>query len=108
MARSIYLTSAEGNSGKSSIALGVLDTLAHRVERVGVFRPVARGRHESERDYVLELLLAHAGVELDYEACIGVTYDDVHADPEAALARIVDRFHGVERQGDAVRIGGSD
>lgn len=108
MARSIYLTSAEGNSGKSSIALGVLDTLAHRVERVGVFRPVARGRHESERDYVLELLLAHAGVELDYEACIGVTYDDVHADPEAALARIVDRFHAVERQCDAVVIVGSD
>ena len=50
MARSIYLTSAEGNSGKSSIALGVLDTLAHKLERVGVFRPVARGRDEGERD----------------------------------------------------------
>ena len=29
MATSIYITSAEGHSGKSSIALGVLDTLIH-------------------------------------------------------------------------------
>ncbi|KRF33539.1 phosphate acetyltransferase [Yonghaparkia sp. Soil809] len=108
MARSIYLTSAEGNSGKSSIALGVLDTLAHKLERVGVFRPVARGRDEGEPDYVLELLLAHARVDLDYDECIGVGYDDVHADPEAALARIVDRFHAVEKKCDAVVIIGSD
>jgi phosphate acetyltransferase len=118
MARSIYLTSAEGNSGKSSIALGVLDTLVHHTERVGVFRPVARGTSTStststaapdgERDYVLELLLAHDGVDLEYDDCIGVDYDAVHADPEAALARIVERFHAVERQCDAVVIVGSD
>ena len=29
VATSIYITSAEGHSGKSSIALGVLDTLIH-------------------------------------------------------------------------------
>ena len=57
MARSIYITSAEGNTGKSTIALGVLDTLLHSIERVGVFRPIARSTHEP--DYVLELLLAH-------------------------------------------------
>ena len=71
MATSIYITSAEGHSGKSSVALGVLDTLSHEVERVGVFRPIARST--AERDYVLELLLAHDGVELDYDDCVGVT-----------------------------------
>ena len=43
--------------------------------RVGVFRPIARST--TERDEILELLLAHDGVHLDYEDCIGVTYDDV-------------------------------
>ncbi|MGV8884537.1 MAG: phosphate acetyltransferase [Microbacteriaceae bacterium] len=106
MARSIYITSAEGHSGKSSIALGVLDTLSHEVERVGVFRPIARSI--AERDYVLELLLAHDGVDLDYDECVGVTYDDVHNDPDAALATIVERFKNVESQCDAVLIVGSD
>ena len=106
MARSIYITSAEGHSGKSSIALGVLDTLSHEVERVGVFRPIARSI--SERDYVLDLLLQHDGVDLDYDECVGVTYDDVHEDPDAALARIVERYKSVEAQCDAVVIVGSD
>ncbi len=106
MARSIYITSAEGNTGKSTIALGVLDTLTRSIEKVGVFRPIARST--SERDYVLELLLAHDGVDLDYELCVGVGYDDVHNDPEGALATIVQRYKAVEALCDAVVILGSD
>ncbi len=106
MARSIYITSVEGHAGKSTIALGLLDTLSHEAERVGVFRPVARS--SDERDYVLEMLLAHDGVDLDYEECVGVSYEDVHADPEAALSEIVSRFKAIERECDAVVILGSD
>ena len=106
MARSIYITSVEGHAGKSTIALGLLDTLSHEAERVGVFRPVARS--SDERDYVLEMLLVHDGVDLDYEECVGVSYEDVHADPEAALSEIVSRFKAIERQCDAVVILGSD
>jgi phosphate acetyltransferase len=106
VARSIYITSAEGHSGKSSIALGVLDTLARSVGRVGIFRPVARSTRE--RDYVVELLLAHPGVTLDYDECIGVTYEEVHDDPDAALTRIVERFKAVELECDAVVVVGSD
>lgn len=106
MARSLYITSAEGNTGKSTIALGVLDTLLRSVERVGVFRPIARST--IERDYVLELLLDHDGVELDYDMCVGVSYDSAHANPEAALATIVQRYKAVEALCDAVVILGSD
>jgi phosphate acetyltransferase len=106
VASSIYITSAEGHSGKSSIALGVLDTLSREIEKVGVFRPIARSI--SERDYVLELLLAHDGVDLEYDECVGVTYDEVHDDPDAALSRIVERFKAVEAKCGAVVIVGSD
>ena len=106
VARSIYITSAEGHSGKSSIALGVLDTLSREIENVGVFRPIARSI--TERDYVLDLLLAHDGVDLDYDECLGVTYDEVHDDPDAALSRIVERYKAVEAKCGAVVIVGSD
>lgn len=106
MARSIYITSAEGHSGKSTIALGVLDALMRVSPRVGVFRPLVRSTQE--RDVVLELLLAHDGVHLDYEDCIGVTYDDVREDPDRALGTIVSRFKAVEAQCDAVIVVGSD
>ncbi len=106
MARSIYIASVEGDTGKSSIALGITALLARTVTKVGIFRPVARVSDGS--DYVLRLLLGHDGVDLDYDECIGATYADVHADPEAAMSRIVTRYHEVARKCDAVVIVGTD
>ena len=106
MARTIYIASPEGDTGKSTVALGLVDLLTRTVQRVGVFRPVARSTEE--RDYVLELLLAHDGVDLAYDDAVGVTYEQVLDDPDAALARIVQRFHDVDRRCDAVVVVGSD
>lgn len=106
VARTIYIASPEGDTGKSTVALGLVDLLTRTVQRVGVFRPVARST--DGHDYVLELLLAHDGVEIPYEDAVGVSYEQVIDDPEDALARIVQRFHEVERRCDAVVVVGSD
>jgi phosphate acetyltransferase len=105
-ASSIYIASPEGDTGKSTVALGILHRLAATVARVGVFRPITR-LHE-ERDYILELLLAHTTAGLSYEECVGVGYQQLHEDPDAALADIVDRYHQVAQRCDAVLIVGSD
>ncbi len=103
----MYICSPEGNTGKSTVALGALETLARRATRVGVFRPIARST--KEQDYVLEMLLAQDGVvPLEYDEAVGVSYDDVHVDPDAALETIVRRFKAIEEQCDAVVILGSD
>lgn len=106
MAQSIYITSVEGMTGKSTVVLGVIDGLRHVTPRVGVFRAIARSTDEP--DYVLEMLLDYVGVELAYEECIGVTYDEVRNDPDAALSTIVGRFKSVEAKCDAVVVVGSD
>jgi phosphate acetyltransferase len=110
--RSIVIASPEGASGKSTVALGVLDLLVRTGQRVGVFRPVSRATEaedtSGERDHVLELLLEHDGVDIGYADAIGVTYADVHADPEAALSRIVSRFHDLAARCDSVVVLGTD
>ncbi len=106
MATSVYVASVEGYTGKSTVALGVLEQLSRRVERVAVYRPVVRG--DAATDYVLDLLVSHEAVELSYDECAGVTYAELHRDPEAALDRIVDRFHEVANRADAVVVVGSD
>jgi phosphate acetyltransferase len=106
VATRIYVTSAEGGTGKSTIAVGLLETLKGSVARVGVFRPISRSG--SARDYVLEMLLEHASAQLAYEDCVGTTYPDLHENPEAALSQIVDRFGTMEDACDAVIILGSD
>jgi phosphate acetyltransferase len=105
-ALSAYIVSPEGHTGKSVVALGLVDLLTRRVQTVGVFRPVTSST--TGDDQVVELLLQHDGVDLQYEQCVGVTYEDVHADPDAALATIVERYRAVERQCAVVVIVGSD
>jgi phosphate acetyltransferase len=100
------VASPEGDTGKSTIALGILHRLAATVAKVGVFRPITR--LGEDRDYILELLLPHTTAGLPYEECVGVSYQQLHDDPDAAIADIVDRFHEVAHRCDAVVIVGSD
>jgi phosphate acetyltransferase len=102
----IYIASPEGDTGKSTIALGILHRLAATVAKVGVFRPITR--LNEDRDYILELLLAHTTAGVPYDECVGVGYQRLHEDPDAALADIVDRYHHVADQCDAILIVGSD
>ncbi|WP_094289008.1 phosphate acetyltransferase [Mycobacterium lehmannii] len=106
LASAVYVASPEGDTGKSTIALGVLHRLTATVVRVGVFRPITR--LGEDRDYILELLLNHATAGLSYDDCVGVGYEQLHEDPDGALAEIVDRYHRVADQCDAVLIVGSD
>jgi len=106
MVQNIYVTSAEGNSGKSTIALGLLETLKRAGRDVGVFRPVSRAGNDP--DYILDLLLRSRGEERPATDFIGATYEEVHADADAALAQIVARYKAIERDHDAMVIVGSD
>ncbi len=105
-ASSIYIASPEADTGKSTIALGVLDRLAATVAKAGVFRPITR--LGEDRDYILDLLLPQATARLPYEQCVGVTYQELHEDQDGAIAVIVDRYHAVADQCDAVVIVDSD
>jgi phosphate acetyltransferase len=98
--------------------------LAARVAKVGVFRPITRRDHgdrergeagrggsphvPGDRDYILELLLEHTTAGLPYEKCVGVTYQQLHADRDSAIATIVDSYHAMADVCDAVVIVGSD
>ncbi|MFT3876535.1 MAG: phosphate acetyltransferase [Propioniciclava sp.] len=106
MTRSIYVMAPEGRTGKSVIALGMVDALAREVETVGVFRPIIKSG--DERDPILKTLLAQPAVSQEYEESYGVTYDDVRADADEALATIVQRFGDLAGRFGAMVVLGSD
>mgnify|MGYP001271628544 CR=1 FL=1 len=97
----IAVLSAEGRTAKSTVAVGLLEILA-RDARVGVFRPVARSLDEP--DPVLDALAAHGAVA----AARGVDDEHVHADPEAAVRRIVAAAAKLDAECEAVLVIGSD
>ena len=105
MTRSIYVAAPEAQTGKSVVALGLLDALLRGVESVGVFRPLVRA---GGRDDILEMLLSQPGISLDYDEAVGITYDEMRSDPEAGLQTIVATFGRISPRFDAIVVLGSD
>jgi len=103
VARTLYLTAAGPQSGKSAVALGLFEAMSRRVSRVAAFRPVVR----SDRPDPLLRLLGER-YDLDVTQAWGTDYDTVHADPGSAASTIVERFHRLERDHDAVLVIGTD
>jgi len=105
VSNSIYVAAPEGLTGKSMVAVGIIEALTRTVSSVGVFRPVVRSGSE---DAILHTLLGQAGIDQSYEDAVGVTYEDVHHDPDAALHRLVEKFAGIKEKYESVVILGSD
>jgi phosphate acetyltransferase len=104
---SFYVASAQGGTGKSTIALGLLHLLAASAARVGVFKPVVRSTDEV--DDLLDLLVEQGTATVDdFGQLRGVTHERVDDDPEAALSEIVAGYHELAQQCDAVVVIGSD
>jgi phosphate acetyltransferase len=95
----------EGLTGKSMVAVGMIEALTRTVSSVGVFRPVVRSGQE---DAILHTLLGQPGVEQTYEEAVGVTYEDVHDDADAALHTLVEKYAEIRERHESVVILGSD
>lgn len=106
MAESIYLAATEAASGKSAVALALLEHLARRAGRVVPFRPIVAVAGEDE---LLDTLRERLGPDTPpTDRLYGVGYEEMHADPEQAMSDIVDRYHAVADNADVVLVIGSD
>ncbi|MGI8949888.1 MAG: phosphate acetyltransferase [Ornithinimicrobium sp.] len=105
MSTACYLASAESQSGKSAVAVGLLAEMCSAGGRVGVFRPVVRSGAD---DPLLDLLLPLSTSEAEPGDAVGVSYDDIHDDTERAVGTVVERYHAYAAQHDAVLVIGSD
>jgi phosphate acetyltransferase len=93
-------------TGKSIVAFGLLEALASRSDRVGVYRPVVRS--SSTRDYAVDLLISHPAVDQTYEDAIGVDHELVLSDPDTAHERILARHRELAERYSVLVVLGSD
>ena len=109
MSRSVYIASPEGLTGKSAVALGLLDALTREVGSVGIFRPLtATSGNSDDVDLTVDLLVNQPGISQSYEEAIGVTYDAARQDADEALHMIVERFGQLTDRFDVILVVGSD
>ena len=68
MAGNLYLTATESRSGKSVVALGVMEMLLRTIERVGFFRPVVAGEPAvSGSDHDISLIASRFALDIPGE-----------------------------------------
>lgn len=106
MSHSVYIASPEGRTGKSTVALGLLEALAARSDRVGVFRPVYRS--EDGRDAAVDLLTAHPAVDQSYEDALGIDYERLYEGTDAAHEEILRRYQELRERYSVLVVLGSD
>lgn len=109
MTRSVYVTSTDRGDGRQVVDLGVMELLAREVDRVGVFRPLA---HDGP-DPVFDLLRSRYRLSQPLDTVIGLGYDEAAAlraekGTDELLSRLVDRFHKVAAEYEAVLVLGTD
>ena len=106
MTRSVFVASPEGQTGKSAVALGLLDALIREVGSVGVFRPLTNAT--AGRDLIVDLLVSQPGIKQSYDDALGVSYEAAREDPDEAMHVIVERFGELSETYGVILVLGSD
>jgi phosphate acetyltransferase len=105
----VYVASPEGLTGKSAVALGLVDALTREVGSVGIFRPLTTvGTSSGGTDLVVDLLVNRPGVNQSYEEALGVTYEAARENVDEALHQIVERFGQLTDRFEVIVVVGSD
>ncbi len=111
MAKNIYITAMGPHSGKSIVALGFMEMLSARLERVGFFRPIAPAG--SEPDPQIELMRERYQLKFDYSEMHGPSADAVtgliaHGSHEEIEKRVLTAYRELEGRCDFVVCEGTD
>ncbi len=76
MSKNLYITSINAESGKSAVALGVMELLLRDLRKVGFFRPIINPKVHGERDHDINLILSHFYLGLQYDETYAVTLEE--------------------------------
>jgi phosphate acetyltransferase len=111
MAKNIYITAMGPHSGKSIVALGFMEMLSARLQRIGFFRPIVPAG--AEPDPQIELMRERYQLEFDYSEMHGPSADAVtaliaHGSHDEIEKRVLTAYRELERRCDFVVCEGTD
>ena len=89
MSKTLYITAAGPHSGKSAIALGVMQLLSTQTSKIAVFRPIIAQPEFDKKDSAINLFLEYFKLEQNYCDTFAYTedeaYDIINRDSKSAL-----------------------
>ena len=112
MTNAIYITTTEPFSGKSIIALGLMNLLAGKTEKLVYFKPVI-STQRNQTDTHLDTIAKHFELKTPYNEMFAFTRDEVvqyqNAGKEAYIIdTVIEKFKRLQEQNDFVVVEGTD
>ncbi len=111
MARSLYIAGIEPGSGKSLVALGVMEMLSRSVRQVGFFRPVIPSKEIPDNN--IRLIQHRYNLDASYEEMYAYSHADAQAmaseeATDVLLKDIVSQYKALESKCQFVLCEGTD
>lgn len=112
MTNAVYLSTTEPYSGKSMIALGLVNLLSSKTERIGYLKPVI-SNPGSTADPRIEMMRTHFNLQVPYEKMFVFTRSEAMrllstGNDAVFIDTIIERFKQVQEQNDFVVVEGTD
>lgn len=111
--KNIFIATAQPFSGKSIMALGLVDLLLSKAQKVGYFKPIINHRPEEKLDTHIDTLINHFKLPIDYNKSYAFTKDEANlliesGHPEDIIDTIIEKYKLQEANYDITVIEGSD
>lgn len=113
MANSLYITATEPASGKTAIALGLMQLLKRHVRNVIFFRPIIDSTIPNSKDPAIELILKQFDLTTPYEDTYACSYEEActlvtEGKTSVLIEKILHKYKEIEAKHDFVLCLGTD
>ena len=113
MTNSLYISTIEPKSGKSLIALGILELILRKTTRVGFFRPIIQDPVDNKSDKHIEVILSSFNLQQNYHDSFGLYYSEVNhlmqqEKLDIILDKIITKYKELEKKCDFILCENSD
>jgi phosphate acetyltransferase len=110
MSKNLYIATMEPRAGKSVVALGIMELLSRRLNKIGFFRPIIPA---VEQDNNIQLILQRYNLKIPYENMYAYQHSDAQhmvaaGQYNALLKNILSKYKTLESQCDFVLCEGTD
>jgi phosphate acetyltransferase len=113
MAKNLYIIPTEPRSGKSAVALGLMQMLLKDIRNVAFFRPIISEAQPGKKDHDINLILSHYYLNMRYEDTYAYTLSEARdlinkGKHSVLVENILARYKALEAKYEFVLCEGTD
>lgn len=113
MTKNIFIATAEPYSGKSIVALGLVNMLLGKTQKVGYFKPIVSYDPSESKDDHIQTVIEHFGIPMGYEDAYVLTRQEALRKFESeaegqVIESVIEKYKKLEENFDFIVVEGSD